>query len=191
MGVLIGPGVAHQASNLAGGDQSLITMATAEDQQKKSEMNDQLREYISQWRDERAKEEAELKRLKDKQAARKEIRAEQEKKQAAQKRAEEEKIKREEQEKKEGGKKSSGPAMDARKEMSKSKEQVEEEMKISLSIRIKPLALGEMDSEELKNKANQIWNTIVALETDKYDYEQRQLDQDYEFKELAERQGLD
>merc|ERR1711962_2516 len=133
------------------GDQSLITMATAEDQQKKSEMNDQLREYISQWRDERAKEEAELKRLKDKQAA--------------QKRAEEEKIKREEQEKKEaeaqakkkqmeederkrqemlaaqkeGGKKSSGPAMDARKEMAKSKEQVEEEMKISLSIRIKPL----------------------------------------------------
>merc|ERR1711990_535408 len=73
------------------GDQSLITMATAEDLQKKSEMNDQLREYISQWRDERAKEEAELKRLKGKQAARKEIRAEQEKKQAAQKRAEEEK----------------------------------------------------------------------------------------------------
>merc|ERR1712141_905038 len=70
------------------GDQSLITMATAEDLQKKSEMNDQLREYISQWRDERSKEEAELKRLKDKQAARKEIRAEQEKKQAAQKRAE-------------------------------------------------------------------------------------------------------
>merc|ERR1712050_179739 len=160
---------------------------------------------ISQWRDERAKEEAELKRLKDKQAARKEIRAEQEKKQAAQKRAEEEKIKREEQEKKEaeaqakkkqmeederkrqemlaaqkeGGKKSSGPAMDARKEMSKSKEQVEEEMKISLSIRIKPLALEEMDSDELKNKANQIWSTIVSLETDKYDYEQRQLDQDY------------
>merc|ERR1712088_342827 len=137
-------------------------MATAEDQQKKSEMNDQLREYISQWRDERSKEEAELKRLKDKQAARKEIRAEQEKKQAAQKRAEEEKI----------------------------KEQVEEEMKISLSIRIKPLALGEMDSDELKNKANQIWSTIVSLETDKYDYEQRQLDQDYEFKELAERQKL-
>merc|ERR1712192_104904 len=136
---------------------------------------------------------------------------------AAQKRAEEEKIKKEEQDKKEaeaqakkkqmeederkrqemlaaqkeGGKKSSGPAMDARKEMSKSKEQVEEEMKISLSIRIKPLALEEMDSDELKNKANQIWGTIVSLETDKYDYEQRQLDQDYEFKELAERQKLE
>merc|ERR1719339_356235 len=47
-----------------------------------------------------------------------------------------------------------------------------------------------MDSDELKNKANQIWSTIVSLETDKYDYEQRQLDQDYEFKELAERQKL-
>merc|ERR1719187_1195850 len=91
---------------------------------------------------------------------------------------------------KEGGKKSSAPALDARKEMSKSKEQVEEEMKISLRIRIKPLPLEEMDSDELRAKANQIWNTIVALETDKYDYEQRQMDQDYEFKELAERQKL-
>merc|ERR1712106_828966 len=92
--------------------------------------------------------------------------------------------------KEKGGKSSQAPAMDARKEMSKSKEQVEEEMKISLSIRIKPLALDEMDSDELKSKLNQIWNTIVVLETDKYDYEQRQLDQDYEFKELAERQKL-
>merc|ERR1712082_381788 len=134
----------------------------------------------------------------------------------AAKRAEEEKIKKEEAEKreaealekkkamedaerkrqemlaaqKEGGKKSSGPAMDARKEMSKSKEQVEEEMKISLSIRIKPIAFAEMDSDEVRSKANQIWNTIVVLETDKYDYEQRQLDQDYEFKELKERQKL-
>lgn len=75
-------------------------MATAEDQQRKSEMNDQLREYISQWRDERAKEEAELKRLKDKQAARKEIRAEQEKKLAQQKKEEEERLRKEEAEKK-------------------------------------------------------------------------------------------
>merc|ERR1719186_1627165 len=56
--------------------------------------------------------------------------------------------------KEKGGKKSQDPAMDARKEMSKSKEQVEEEMKISLSIRIKPLALNEMDSDELRNKAS-------------------------------------
>merc|ERR1719336_2805650 len=69
-------------------------------------------------------------------------------------------------------------------------EQVEEECKISLNIRIKPLPLDEMDSDELRNKANQIWNNIVELETDKYDYEQHRLDQDYEFKELAERQKL-
>merc|ERR1739848_409055 len=91
---------------------------------------------------------------------------------------------------KEGGKESSGPAMDARKEMSKTKEQVEEEMRISLRIRIKPLALDEMDSDELKAKAQKIFDTILRLETDKYDYEQRQLDQDYELKELAERQKL-
>merc|ERR1712029_799384 len=69
-------------------------------------------------------------------------------------------------------------------------EQVEEEMKISLSIRIKPLQLDAMDSDELRNKANQIWNTIVSLETDKYDYEQRHMNQDYEFKELHERQKI-
>merc|ERR1719290_265945 len=89
-----------------------------------------------------------------------------------------------------GGKKSSAPAMDAHKELAKSKEQVEEECKISLNIRIKPLPLDEMDSDELRAKANQIWNTIVELETDKYDYEQRHMDQDYEFKELKERQKL-
>jgi len=180
-------------------------------------LNSQLKDYICQWRDERSKEEEELKRLKEKQAKRKEIRAEQEKKVAEQKRAEELALKREEEEKREveaqekkkameeaerkrqemlaaqkekGGKKSQAPAMDARKEMSKSKEQVEEEMKISLSIRIKPLPLESMDSDELRSKANAIWNTIVELETDKYDYEQRRVDQDYELKELNERRKL-
>jgi len=191
-------------------------MASAEDQAKKGELNDQLKEYIHSWREERSKEEEELTRLKEKQAKRKEIRIEQEKKLAAQKRAEEEKIRKEESEKreaealekkkamedaerkrqemmaaqKEKGGKAPAQAMDARKEMSKSKEQVEEEMKISLSIRIKPIAFDEMDSDEVRSKANQIWNTIVELETDKYDYEQRHKDQDYEFKELAERQKL-
>merc|ERR1712198_368725 len=109
------------------------------------------------------------------------------------KKMEEAEIKRQEMmaaQKEKGGKKSAAPAMDARKELSKTKEQVEEECKISLNIRIKPLPLDEMDSDELRAKANAIWDTIVALETDKYDYEQRQLDQDYEFKELAERQKL-
>merc|ERR1712121_268572 len=146
-----------------------------------------------------------------------EIRAEQEKKVAEQKRAEELALKKEEEAKKEieaqekkkameeaerkrqemlaaqkekGGKKSHAPAMYSKKEMSKSKEQVEEEMKISLGIRLKPLPLESMDSDELRSKANAIWNTIVELETDKYDYEQRRVDQDYELKELNERRKL-
>merc|ERR1712181_49443 len=120
---------------------------------------------INQWRDERSKEEAELKRLKDKQAARKEIRAEQDRLQAQKKKEEEDQRKKAEAEmkaaQKEGGKKSSGPAMDARKEMSKTKEQVEEEMKISLRIRIKPLDLDSMVSDELKQKAQKIFDTIL------------------------------
>ena len=148
---------------------------------------------------------------------RKEIRAEQDKKLAAEKKAEEDKLKKEaadkkaqEEEKKKqemlaaeikrqemmaaqkekGGSKTSAPAMDARKEMSKSKDQVEEEMKISLSIRIKPIQIDSLDSDELKVKSKQIWDTIVNLETDKYDFEQRHAEQDYEFKELNERQKI-
>merc|ERR1712226_1743807 len=67
---------------------------------QKNELNEQLKDYINQWREERAKEEAELKRMKDKQAARKEIGAEQEKKLALAKREEEDRIKKEENEKK-------------------------------------------------------------------------------------------
>merc|ERR1712002_1194200 len=87
---------------------------------------------------------------------------------------------------KEGGgkKRSQAPVIDARREMSKTKEQLEEEKKISLGIRIKPLNLDEMDTDMLKCKANQLWETISTLETDKYDYEQRQVMQDYELREL-------
>jgi len=185
---------------------------------QKNELNEQLKEYINQWRDEKQKDEAEIVRLREKQAKRKEIRAEQEKAMAQKKKEEEDKLRKDEAEKKAaeaeekkkkmeeaeikrqemmaaekekgGGKKSAAPAMDARKELSKSKEQVEEECKISLNIRIKPIPLNELDSDELKAKVNQIWSTIVELETDKYDYEQRHIDQDYEFKELKERQKL-
>merc|ERR1712242_92252 len=123
---------------------------------KKSELDEQLKEYINEWRKQRGKEEEELKRLKEKQAKRKEIRAEQEKKLAQQKKEEEEKIRKEEAEskrqamleaqKESGGKKqasggSGGGVTDARKEMSKTKEQLNEEMKMALSIKIKPLDL--------------------------------------------------
>merc|ERR550517_480929 len=87
-----------------------------------------------------------------------------------------------------GSKKSDAGAGDARREMTKTKEQLEEEKKIALSIRIKPLELEAMDSDELKAKATEIFNIIVQLETDKYDYEQRKLTQELDLKELKERQ---
>merc|ERR1712152_45191 len=85
-----------------------------------------------------------------------------------------------------------GPISDTRKELSKTKEQLEEEKKIALSIRIKPLELEALDSDELKTKVEDLFKTIIQLETDKYDYEQRKLTQELDLKELKERQkGLD
>merc|ERR1712008_256977 len=90
-----------------------------------------------------------------------------------------------------GGKRSDGGMGnigDARREMTKTKEQLEEEKKISLSIRIKPLELDGMYSDALKDKAGELWETIVRLETEKYDLQERQKRQDYDLKELKERQ---
>merc|ERR1712012_237165 len=134
----------------------------------KEELNNSLKEYISEWRKTREKEEDELSKLKEKQAKRKEIRLEQEKKLNQQKREEEEKMKAEEAERK--------------------AKEAEEEKKIALSIRIKPLALEAMDSDELKAKAEELFKTIIQMETDKYDYEQRKLTQELDLKELKERQ---
>merc|ERR1712139_79367 len=90
-----------------------------------------------------------------------------------------------------GGKQVGGggsQVQDARKEMTKTKEQLEEEKRISLSIRIKPLDVDAMDTDELQAKAKELWETIVRLETEKYDLEERQKRQDYDLKELKERQ---
>merc|ERR1712222_64937 len=177
----------------------------AEDAKRKEELNNSLKEYISEWRKTREAEEDELAKLKEKQAKRKEIRAEQEKKLNAAKKEEEEKMKKEEADAKRqemldaqkaqkadaNEKKKSvagGPGNDARKELSKTKEQLEEEKKIALSIRIKPLELEAMDSDEMKTKAEDLFKVIVQLETDKYDYEQRKLTQELDLKELKERQ---
>jgi len=193
-----------------------------DDAKRKEELNNQLKEYISEWRKTREKEEDELSKLKEKQAKRKEIRAEQEKKLNQQKREEEEKLKKEEGERKakeaEEKKKrleeaeakrqemleaqkaqkadaldkkksvAGGPISDARKELSKTKEQLEEEKKIALSIRIKPVDLEALDSDEMKDKVSELFKTIIQLETDKYDYEQRKLTQELDLKELKERQ---
>ena len=186
---------------------------------KKSELDEQLKEYINEWRKTREKEEEELKRMKEKQAKRKEIRAEQERKLAQQKKEEEDQIRREENERKAAeaeekkkrleeaeakrqqlleaqkaaGKKPSAnrhDTNDAHKEMSKTREQLEEEKKIALSVKIKPLDLDSLDSDELRSKANELFNIVVQLETDKYDFEQRSVTQDYELRELKERQKV-
>ena len=91
-----------------------------------------------------------------------------------------------------------GNVVDVRREMTKTKEQLEEEKKISLSIRIRPLELdgrnifvfllifqiyppwAGMDSEDLKSKANELWELIVKLETERYDLEERTRRQDYD-----------
>jgi troponin T len=175
----------------------------------KDDLNEHLREYINEWKKQRSKDEEELKRLKEKQMKRKEIRAEQDRKLNEEKKLEEDRLKKIEAEKKQlleeekkrqmeeaerkrqeasdgKGKKGAG-AIDAHKEMSKTKEQLDDEMKISLSFRIKPLDLESMDSDDLKTKANDLFNTIVKIETEKYDAEQRQVAQEYDLKELKER----
>merc|ERR1719476_333632 len=170
--------------------------ADGQDQAKQKEaLNATLKEYISEWRATREKEEEELKKLKEKQAKRKEIRAEQEKKLNQQKKEEEEKKRLEEAEAKRqemldaqkadkagaAAKKSTAgtEGNDARKEMTKTKEQLEEEKKIALSIRIKPLDLEAMDSDDLKAKATELFNIVIQLETDKYDYEQKRQQQEW------------
>jgi troponin T len=68
----------------------------------------------------------------------------------------------------------------AQLERAKTKEQLEEEKKISLSIRIKPLDIDNMSITQLRTKATELWDTIVKLETEKYDLEERQKRQDYD-----------
>jgi troponin T len=57
---------------------------------------------------------------------------------------------------------------------------LEEEKKISLSIRIKPLDIEGLGIDKLRNKATELWEAIVKLETEKYDLEERQKRQDYD-----------
>lgn len=68
----------------------------------------------------------------------------------------------------------------AQLERNKTKEQLEEEKKISLSIRIKPLEIDNLSIEKLRSKATELWESIVKLETEKYDLEERQKRQDYD-----------
>lgn len=87
--------------------QFVITFCRGEDpefikrqDQKRSDLDEQLKEYIMEWRKQRSKEEDELKKLKEKQAKRKVSRAEEEQRMAQRKKEEEERRQREVEEKK-------------------------------------------------------------------------------------------
>lgn len=73
-----------------------------------------------------------------------------------------------------------GNLTSAQLERNKTKEQLEEEKKISLSIRIKPLEIENLSIDKLRVKATELWESIVKLETEKYDLEERQKRQDYD-----------
>merc|ERR1711872_631316 len=84
-----------------------------------------------------------------------------------------------------------GNVGDARREMTKTKEQLEEEKKISLSIRIKPLELDGLYSDALKDKAGELWETIVRLETENYDLKELKERQKQQLRQKAMKKGLD
>merc|ERR1712088_572835 len=74
------------------------------------------------------------------------------------------------------------------KEVTKTKAQLEEEQKVCLSLRIKPIDLEGLETEQLKSKASELWETVIRLETEKYDLEERGKRQGHDLKVLNERQ---
>lgn len=55
---------------------------------------------------------------------------------------------------------------------------------------MQPLDLDGMDSDALRHKANELWDTIVRLETEKYDLEERQKRQDYDVSKGQSRERI-
>merc|ERR1719230_1678973 len=90
--------------------------------------------------------------------------------------------------KKRGGDKMANIAA-AMGEKGKTKEQLAEEKRVALAVRVAPLiGLEEMSQGALQEKAGEFWKRIVKLETEKYDLEMRMNRQDYDIRELKERQ---
>merc|ERR1712180_564408 len=74
-------------------------------------------------------------------------------------------------------------------EKGKSKEQLAEEKRVALAVRVSPLVgVEEMGESALQEKANEFWKRIVKLKQEKYDLEMRMNRQDYDIRELRERQ---
>jgi len=73
----------------------------------------------------------------------------------------------------------------AQLERNKTREQIEEEKKISLSFRIKPLTIEGFSVQKLQFKATELWDQIIKLETEKYDLEERQKRQEYDVSNIT------
>merc|ERR1712033_146185 len=85
-------------------------------------------------------------------------------------------------------KKAEDTKADPAAEFKKTKEQLAEEKKVALQIRVKPLALEGLKVENLREMATDMWTQLVLLETEKYDFEERSKRQDYDLKELKDKQ---
>ncbi|OQV15537.1 putative Troponin T [Hypsibius exemplaris] len=76
----------------------------------------------------------------------------------------------------------------AKTEMSLNTGELEALKQRTVMDRVKPLALEDLDGAGLKAKAEEMWKTIIQLETSKYDLVERFKRQEYDLKELNERQ---
>lgn len=179
------------------------------------EQANKLKEYEQSRSEELQRLEDELRELKERQAARKAERAQQELEQADRKRQEEQQRKQEEEERKrkvdeakrmreqEKLKKMAmaagrfgGSAHDSQMAMmqaqSEAKLTPEERAKQKaefLAGKIKPLELSGLDVHALKDRVKQLHKRLTTLEGIKYDLENRLTTQEYDLKEMKEREN--
>jgi len=179
------------------------------------ELDETLNQYIGEWRGRRQKELDELTKLKEKQAKRRLVRAEEEIKLLEQKKLEEEKRKKleEEEKKKEAEEKKAKLEAEEKARLEKAeraktkktevkksqvvrggidagktKDQIVEEKKVALQVRCPGLEGQETwGSGEITAKIQELWKQIIKRETEKYDLEMRDKDQMYQLTELREK----
>jgi hypothetical protein len=65
-------------------------------------------------------------------------------------------------------------------EFKKPKEVLEEEKKVALAIRVKPLDVDKIPLDKLKAKAQELWERIVKLESENYDLQETEKRQEYD-----------
>ncbi|XP_055346725.1 troponin T, skeletal muscle-like [Paramacrobiotus metropolitanus] len=76
----------------------------------------------------------------------------------------------------------------AKTEMGLNSNELEALKRKTISDRIKPLSVEGLDNTGLKAKAEELWKLIIQVETAKYDLEERAKRQEYDLRELNERQ---